>query len=81
MLSTDKLNEMSNNIKEMFNTSPLKDLDKNIHALIRGAFTKMELVSREEFEVQVEVLRHTREKLQKLEAQLAKFESLQKTKS
>ncbi len=79
MLNASKLNEISSKIKEMTNKTPLTDFDKNFHALIQGALTKMELVSREEFEVQAEVLRHTREKLQNLEAQLAKLESLQKT--
>jgi BMFP domain-containing protein YqiC len=40
----------------------------------------MELVSREEFDVQAEVLRNTREKLNQLEVKLAELESLQKLK-
>jgi ubiquinone biosynthesis accessory factor UbiK len=69
------LNEISSKIKEIVNNSPLADLDKNIHALIQGAFTKMELVSREEFDVQAEVLRNTREKLVLLEKKLAELEA------
>lgn len=80
MFSTDKLNEMSNKIKEIVSASPLGDAEKNIHALLKGVFTKMELVSREEFDVQAEVLRNTREKLNQLEVKLAEFESLQKFK-
>ncbi|MDI1308783.1 MAG: accessory factor UbiK family protein [Methylotenera sp.] len=78
MFSTDKLNEISSKIKEIVNNSPLGDADKNIHALIKSVLTKMELVSREEFDVQAEVLRNTREKLYLLEAKLAELESLQK---
>ena len=74
MLNSDVLNDLSNKIKEIFKNSPLSDADKNIHALIQGVFTKMELVSREEFDVQTEVLRNTREKLVKLEATLAELE-------
>lgn len=74
MFNTDKINEISNKINEMIKSSPLADIDKNIHALIQGAFTKMELVSREEFDVQTEVLRNTREKLVQLEAKLAELE-------
>jgi hypothetical protein len=74
MLNTEKINEISSKIKELAQTTPLADLDKNIHALIRGALTKMELVSREEFDVQTEVLRNTREKLALLEAKLADLE-------
>jgi hypothetical protein len=74
MLDTHKINEISNKIKEVMATSPLADVEKNINALLKGAFTKMELVTREEFEVQAEVLRHTREKLEALEARLAELE-------
>ncbi len=80
MINTDKLNEISNKIKEMIKDSPLGDAEKNIHALLKGAFTKMELVSREEFDVQAEVLRNTREKLSQLEAKLAELDTLQKNK-
>jgi BMFP domain-containing protein YqiC len=80
MFSTDKLNEISNKIKEIVSDSPLADAEKNIHALLKGMFTKMELVTREEFDVQAEVLRNTREKLNQLEAKLAELESLQKLK-
>lgn len=69
------LNEISSKIKEIVNSSPLADMDKNIHALIQSAFTKMELVSREEFDVQAEVLRNTREKLVLLEKKLAELEA------
>ncbi|MGB2831716.1 MAG: accessory factor UbiK family protein [Methylotenera sp.] len=78
MLNTNKLNEISNKIREMVNSSPLSDVDQNIHALIRSMLTKMELVSREEFDVQAEVLRNTREKLAVLEAKLAELEFIQK---
>jgi ubiquinone biosynthesis accessory factor UbiK len=74
MQYTDVLNDISNKIKGLIKNSPLEDLDKNIHALIQGAFTKMELVSREEFDVQAEVLRNTREKLALLEKKLAELE-------
>jgi len=78
MFNTDKLNEISSKIKGIVSDSPLGDAEKNIHALLKGVLTKMELVSREEFDVQAEVLRNTREKLNQLEARLAELESLQK---
>ncbi len=79
MLESQKLNEISNKIKEVVENSPLGDVDKNIHALLRSIFTKMELVTREEFDVQAEVLRNTRQKLELLEAKLAQLESQQKS--
>lgn len=77
MLNVEKINEMSNKIKEMVKNSPLDDMEKNINALLRGMLTKMELVSREEFDVQTEVLRNTRQKLELLEARMAELEARQ----
>ena len=74
MFNSSKIEELSNKIKEMAASSPLADMDKNIHALIKGALTKMELVTREEFDVQTEVLRHAREQLATLEAKLEALE-------
>ena len=74
MLNSQKISDLSNKINEIVRSSPLGDIDKNIHALIKGTFTKMELVSREEFDVQAEVLRTTRKKLQALEVKLAELE-------
>ncbi len=73
MFSPDKLNEISNKIKEVVKDSPLGDAEKNIHALLKSVFTKMELVTREEFDVQTDVLRRTREKLDALEKQLSEL--------
>ena len=74
MFNSQVITDISNKIRELVKNSPLEDMDKNIHALIQGVFTKMELVSREEFDVQAEVLRNTREKLVQLEAKLAELE-------
>lgn len=75
MLSSETLKEISIKFKELTESSPIADLDKNTHALIKSMLTKMELVSREEFDVQTEVLRNTREKLNQLEMKLATAEA------
>lgn len=75
MLNTPWFSEISNKIREIVQNSPAGDLEKNINALLKGAFTKMELISREEFDVQSEVLRNTREKLEILEVRLAELEA------
>jgi len=80
MINSQILNDLSNKIKEIVNSSPLTDMEKNINALIQGVLTKMELVSREEFDVQAEVLRNAREKLSLLEEKLAKLEAQLKQK-
>ena len=80
MLNAQILNDLSSKIRQIVEDSPLSDAEKNIHALIQGAFTKMELVSRDEFDVQAEVLRNTREQLTLCEERLAELESLLKHK-
>ena len=55
--------------------SPAADIEKNARALLASFFTKLDLVTREEFEVQTEVLRRTREKLKALEARVERLEA------
>jgi ubiquinone biosynthesis accessory factor UbiK len=78
MLNNEKLNEISNKIREIVKDSPLPDIEKNIDALLKGMFTKMELVTREEFDVQTEVLKRTRQKLEELEKKLSEIEARKK---
>jgi ubiquinone biosynthesis accessory factor UbiK len=78
MLNNEKLNELSNKIREIVKDSPLPDIEKNIDALLKGMFTKMELVTREEFDVQTEVLKRTRQKLEELEKKLFDIEARKK---
>jgi len=55
---------------EMFRASPAADLERNIKALMGQTFSKLELVTRDEFEVQVELLRSLRTRVEALEAAL-----------
>lgn len=75
-MNTQILEDLSNKIRELVNSSPAADVEKNIRALLQGAFTKLELVNREEFDVQADLLRHTREKLAQLEIRVNELESL-----
>lgn len=54
-----------------------KDLERNFRGLLAGAFERMDLVTREEFDVQRRVLERSREKLARLEAQVCALESEQ----
>lgn len=76
MINAQFIEDLSIKIRALAKDSPAGDLEKNFRALLQGAFTKLELVSREEFDVQAEVLQHTREKLELLEAKLAELESV-----
>ena len=78
MLNNEKLSEISNKIREIVKDSPLPDIEKNIDALLKGMFTKMELVTREEFDVQTEVLKRTLQKLEELEKKLSEIEARKK---
>ncbi|NBW26831.1 MAG: accessory factor UbiK family protein [Methylophilaceae bacterium] len=78
MLNNEKLSEISNKIREIVKDSPLPDIEKNIDALLKSMFTKMELVTREEFDVQTEVLKRTRQKLEELEKKLSEIEARKK---
>lgn len=51
------------------------DLERNFRAMLDSAFERMDLVTREEFDVQRKVLERTRQKLTALEAQVAALES------
>jgi BMFP domain-containing protein YqiC len=66
--------ELDRKMKEVLAQSPARDLEKNLRALLTGAFSRLELVTREEFDVQREVLARTRAKLEELEAQVADLE-------
>ena len=78
MLNNEKLSELSNKIREIVKDSPLPDIEKNIDALLKSMFTKMELVTREEFDVQTEVLKRIRQKLEELEKKLSEIEARKK---
>ncbi len=51
-----------------------EDLEKNFRAILQSAFSQLNLVSREEFEVQAALLKRTREKLDRLENQVQELE-------
>src|SRR5688572_3933889 len=56
-----------------------RDLEDNFKAVLQSGLTRLDLVSRQEFDVQAAVLRRTREKLEALEARLATLENGQKS--
>ena len=55
--------------------SPAKDIEKNVKGLMQQGFQKMDLVTREEFDIQVQVLTKTRAKLEELETKIAALEA------
>ena len=67
--------DLSNRVAEALAQSPAKDIEKNLRAVMNAAFTKLDLVTREEFDVQAKVLARTRERLAELEARVAALEA------
>lgn len=68
------LDDITARLRAVFAESPAADLEKNLRALLTSLITRLDLVSREEFDVQRQVLLRTREKLARLEAQVAALE-------
>ena len=74
LFSNEKIKELSLKIKQLIDSSPISELDTNLHALIQGALTKMELVSREEFDIQSALLARTQQQLKTLEEKISLLE-------
>ena len=78
MIEKVKIQEISDKIRKVIEHSPISDINDNIHALLQGMFAKLDLISREEFDVQTQVLKRTREKLEALEAKIESLETKSK---
>lgn len=77
MLGQKVFEEISSKLGEVLAESPAKDLEKNLRAVLQSVFAKLDLVTREEFDVQQAVLLRTREKLEVLEAKVSELEARQ----
>jgi len=69
--------EINARIAEVIAASPARDIEKNVKAMLSAMFSRLDLVTREEFDVQAQVLQRTREKLEAIEARLAEMEKSQ----
>jgi ubiquinone biosynthesis accessory factor UbiK len=73
-MSQKILDDIDRRMREVFAQSPAADLEKNMRALLSSFFARLDLVTREEFDIQRQVLLRTREKLIALEARVAELE-------
>jgi len=64
------IDSLVDKIQSITKNSPLKEVKNNLRSVIQSKLDEFNLVSREEFEVQKEVLRKTREKLEALEKKI-----------
>lgn len=69
------LNDIQTKLNQVFENSPAKDIEKNVKAMMSQGFSKLDLVTREEFDIQAQVLAKTRAKLEALEARLSLLEA------
>ncbi|CAN5373561.1 accessory factor UbiK family protein [soil metagenome] len=67
--------EMQRRISGLVANSPAKDVERNIRAVMAQGFTKLDLVTREDFDIQAEVLARTRARLTELESRVAALEA------
>ena len=74
-MSASWIEEVTARLAAMAAANPAKDFEKNARGLLSSAFARLDLVTREEFDVQAQVLARAREKLAALEARVAQLES------
>lgn len=68
-------NDLQSKISQAIENSPAKDIEKNVKSMMTQGFAKLDLVTREEFDIQTQVLAKTRAKLEALETRLAALEA------
>lgn len=67
--------DLQGKINQAIASSPAKDIEKNVKAMMTQGFSKLDLVTREEFDIQAQVLAKTRAKLDALEKRIAELEA------
>ena len=75
MDNTKFFNDLQAKINKAIENSPAKDIEKNVKAMLTQGFSRLDLVTREEFDIQSQVLAKTRAKLEALEARVAELEA------
>jgi BMFP domain-containing protein YqiC len=70
----DVFNDFQQKVSELLKNSPAKDLERNMKAMLSQGFSRLDLVTREEFDTQTQVLVRTRARLEELEARVAQLE-------
>jgi BMFP domain-containing protein YqiC len=67
--------DLQSKINNAIENSPAKDIERNVKAMMTQGFSKLDLVTREEFDIQAQVLAKTRARLELLETRLAELEA------
>lgn len=75
MLDPKSLDEISARFSALLAASPARDIEKNARAMLGSVFSRLDLVTRDEFDVQVELLARARQRIEALEARVAALEA------
>jgi BMFP domain-containing protein YqiC len=75
VIDTRLFEELRQKIDEALRDSPAQDIEKNLRALLAAWFDRLDLVLREDFEVQKKLLERAQAKLTELEARIAELEA------
>jgi hypothetical protein len=70
----DFFQDFQNRMSDLLKHSPAKDVERNVKAMLSQGFSKLDLVTREEFDTQAQVLLRTRTRLEELERRVAELE-------
>ena len=68
---TQWMEDIQKNISDLIARSPAADVERNVRAMMTQAFSKLDLVTREEFDVQADLLARTRARVEQLESRLS----------
>ncbi|MEH6437370.1 accessory factor UbiK family protein [Massilia sp. DD77] len=68
-------NDLQGKINQALESGPAKDIERNVKAVMTQGFAKLDLVTREEFDIQAQVLAKTRAKLEALELRVVELET------
>lgn len=75
MQATKVLEDLAARVSKAVASSPARDIEKNVKALLSSSLARLDLVTREEFDVQAQVLQRTRERLEALAARVTELEA------
>jgi hypothetical protein len=75
MIDKRFFDELSERMSDAFRNSPAQDIEKNLKALLASGFARLDLVLREDFDVQQKLLERAQAKLAELEARITELES------
>lgn len=78
MIDRRLFDELGDRINEAFRDSPAADVEKNLRAMLLAWFDRLDLVVREDFDVQKKLLERAQAKLAELEARIGELEARQK---